>query len=268
MRAEGLEGKNRRLCWLEWGCEGEGVNLDDRENWAQANPALGIRLSWDTAADERGAFSDEDFARERLGMWDGAASLAVINARTWADLSDPASKMDDPVAFAVDMSPDRMMASIGAAGVAGERIHVEAIENRSCEKGTRWLVDRLAELQKTWKPCAVVVDSTSPAASLIPDLEAARVRLTITGSTDMRQACGAFYDAATDGSLVHIDSPLLNTAVANARKRNIGGEGGWGWDRRDPSADITPLVAVTLAMRGLTTKRKRGTGKGRVIVMS
>lgn len=269
-RAEGIAGKSRRLCWMEWGCEGDGIDLDDPANWIAANPAIGYGrgLTRESIMDERGDLSDEGFARERLGMWDGEASLAVINPQVWADLSDPTSKMADPVAFAVDMSPDRRMASIGAAGIAGERIHVEAIENRSCEKGTRWLVDRLADLQKTWKPCTVVVDSASPAASLIPDLEAARVRLTITGTAEMRKACGAFYDAATDGTLVHIDSPLLNTAVANARKRNIGTEGGWGWDRRDPSADITPLVASTLAMHGLATKRKRGTGKGRVIVMT
>jgi hypothetical protein len=85
----------------------------------------------------------------------------------------------------------------------------------------------------------------------------------------MRQACGAFYDAATDGSLVHIDSPLLNKAVANARKRNIGAvaDGGWGWSRKDAESDITPLVAVTLAMRGLATSRKRGASSGRVVVL-
>lgn len=267
MRTEGVEGKNRRLSWLEWGCDGDGVDLDDHANWAQANPALGIRLSLETVADERGAFSDEGFARERLGMWDGEASLSVISAGTWADLADPASQPANPVAFAVDMDPARKMASIGVAGMVGDRVHVEAIENRSCERGSGWIVERLKALQVQWKPCAIVVDAASPASSLIPDLETARVKLTITGSRDMAQACGAFYDAAMDGSLVHIDSPLLNRAVAGGRKRNIGAEGGWGWNRKDATTDITPLVAVTLAAHGLSTNRKRGAGRGRVIVL-
>ena len=82
----------------------------------------------------------------------------------------------------------------------------------------------------------------------------------------MQKACGAFYDAAVDGTLVHIDSPLLNVALAGARKRNIGAEGGWGWNRKDATTDITPLVAVTLAAFGLSTKRK-GPGRGRVLVL-
>lgn len=257
MREEGIDGKNRRLCWMEWGCDGDGVDLDDRANWAKANPALGIRLSLEFTADERGAFSDEGFARERLGMWDGEASLSVIRAKAWADLANPESQAADPVAFAIDMDPNRLMASIGVAGIAGDRIHVEAIENRSCERGSGWIVERVKALQTQWKPCAIVLDAASPAASLIPDLEAARVKLTITNARDMAQACGLFYDAATDGSLVHIDSPLLNRAVAGARKRNIGAEGGWGWNRKDNATDITPLVAVTLATYGLSTKRKR-----------
>lgn len=263
-RAEGIEGKNHRHCWIEWGCEGDGVDLDDPENWGLSNPALGIRLSVDNVRDERSSLSDEGFARERLGMWDGDASLSVIKAKAWADLADPASTVEDPVCFAVDMDPMRLMASIGVAGRNGERIHVEAIENRSCERGTRWIVDRLVDLQRKHRPKTTVIDASSPAASLIPDLEAARVRLTITGARDMAQGCGALFDAVVDGSLVHIDSPLLNRAVANAKKRNIGSEGGWGWERRDPSTDITPLVAVTLAMRGLLTTRKPS-GRGRVI---
>jgi hypothetical protein len=156
------------------------------------------------------------------------------------------------------MDPGREMASIGIAGFAGERVHVEAIENRNCDRGSGWIVDRLKALQAQWKPCAIVLDAASPAASLIPDLQAAKVKLVVTGARDMAQACGAFYDAATDGTLVHIDSPLLNRAVAGARKRNIGSEGGWGWNRKDNTIDITPLVAVTLAMHGLSTKRRRG----------
>lgn len=263
MRAEGVDGKNRRLCWMEWGCDGEGVDLDSRENWAQANPALGIRLSYDTVADERGAFSDEGFARERLGMWDGAASLRVISAATWGGLADPGSQASSKVAFAVDMSPDRQMASIAVASDVGERVHVEATMNRSCAKGSRWIVDALLAAQQKWRPAAIVVDAMSPAASLIPDLEAARVRIMVTNSTDMGKACGAFYDAAIIGGLVHTDQPELNTALAGARKRDINAEGRWAWNRKDATVDITPLVAVTLAAYGLSVKRKRNVGHGR-----
>lgn len=53
------------------------------------------------------------------------------------------------------------------------------------------------------------------------------------------------------GTLRHLDDPALNTALAAARKRALGAGGAWAWHRKD-STDITPLVAVTLALWGLT----------------
>ncbi len=41
-----------RLCYLEWSAD-PGCDLDDREQWAQANPALGRRISVDAVAAER-----------------------------------------------------------------------------------------------------------------------------------------------------------------------------------------------------------------------
>ncbi|NKU16101.1 hypothetical protein GS928_23885 [Rhodococcus hoagii] len=53
------------------------------------------------------------------------------------------------------------------------------------------------------------------------------------------------------GELAHIDQPTLNTAVADVRKRNIGSEGLWGWNRKNTESDITPMVAVTLAQHAI-----------------
>ena len=56
MRERGLEGKDHRLCWCEWSAA-PGSSLDDRKAWAQANPALGLRISEEAIADERNASS-------------------------------------------------------------------------------------------------------------------------------------------------------------------------------------------------------------------
>lgn len=248
-RDQGLEGMGERLSWLEWSCERD-ADLDDFDVWAQANPALGIRLSVEKIADERASLSDEEFARERLGMWAGIASVSVIDMDLWASL---ASSIDptDPVAFAIDVSPDRDMASIGCAGYIGESTHVQVIENR---KGTGWVVKRLKELKEKWNPVAIVVDQGSPAASLLPDLQAARIRVMTTNATDMANACGSFYDRVQNERLLHADQPALNAALQVAGKRPV--RDAWAWNRKTAGADITPLVAVTLASHGLTAKRK------------
>ena len=50
-------------------------------------------------------------------------------------------------------------------------------------------------------------------------------------------------------------------AVEGARRRPIGQAGAFGWNRRDGSVFISPLVAVTLARFGAVTAGRRRTGR-------
>lgn len=70
LRAAALadDGNSQRLCYLEWSAD-PGCDLDDRGQWAKANPALGRRISLEAIEAERGELSDEGFSRERLGLW-------------------------------------------------------------------------------------------------------------------------------------------------------------------------------------------------------
>ncbi|MDB5716439.1 MAG: hypothetical protein JWO15_3836, partial [Sphingomonadales bacterium] len=56
-----------------------------------------------------------------------------------------------------------------------------------------------------------------------------------------------------------------------AKKRNIRDAGSWGWDRKDPTVNIAPLVAVTLArFAAEITKKKRSQQRGaqRIVMLS
>jgi len=99
---------------------------------------------------------------------------------------------------------------------------------------------------------AVLIDGVGHAASLIEPLRAEGIQVTVTGSRHMRQACGLFYDSAFSGKLRHLNQVGLNVAVSAVRKRKL--EGGFAWQRKDPDADITPVVAATLALYGLTAQ--------------
>ena len=275
-RETALEGKDSRLAYFEWS-PAEDDAYEDPRTWAACNPAFGLRISEDAIRDEFYAMDEETFCRERLGQWDGVASLSVIPEDAWAALAsqtDPTGR----VAFAVDISPDRSRASIGVAGHTPDgRVMVQAIENR---KGTGWVVPRLAELASRWQYVAVVVDLGGPAASLLPDMKAARIRRVLTINTrEVAASCGQFYDLAlgspggvdSDGypteptppRLAHPDQPVLNDALLAARKRPLGDS--WAWHRKSTSADITPLVAVTFAAYGLASKPARG--PSRVVVL-
>lgn len=262
LRTAGLDGKDRRLCWMEWSWNGTG-DLDDRTVWATVNPATGIRLSLETIADELAAMDEETFSRERLGRWSTDSHGAVLDMAAWGSLADLTSVMADPVAFAVDVAPDRSVASIGAAGYRPDtNAHVEVVDNR---KGTGWVVERLVSLAEKWSPVAVVLDGAGPAGSLIAPLQEAGLTLVITSATEMGQACGGFYDAAVESRLRHLADPRLNSALGAARKRKLGDA--WAWHRNNPSADLTPLVAVTLALHGLVTAPVRPTKRKRTGVV-
>lgn len=234
------------LAYLEWSAPDDADHADVNA-WAQANPALGIRISAEHVANERGSFSEAAFARERLGIWEDSRTAAVIPADLWAGLADRKSVMLDPVAFAIDVSVDRKRASVAAAGRRMDGIiHVEVIDNR---EGTAWIPERLAQLTRDHGHTAVVVDQVGAAAALLPELTKQGIACTVTNTRDYANACARFYDAVHHGTIRHLDSPVLNLSVNQARQRVMGDA--WAWQRRDLDTDITPLVAVTLALHGL-----------------
>lgn len=262
-RDSALAGDDPRLAFFEWSPNPEDDDVSDPSVWAKCNPAYGIRITEATIRDEWNSMDDDTFARERLGSWRGVSSFSVIDEDTWHAL---ASELDPKgrVAFAIDVSPDRSRASIGVAGyVDGERVMVQTIENR---KGTGWVANRVKELTEKWPHTAVLVDTAGPASALLPALKKAKVRrLVLLNTSDVTRACGAFYDAAMNNVLAHPDQPVLNEALAAARKRTVGDA--WAWHRKDATTDITPLVAVTFAAYGLTTRTRAASGPARATVL-
>lgn len=239
-------GKPKRLAWHEWSSP-PASDLDDEMAWRLANPALITgRLQFEVIEGERSRFSDEGFARERLGMWGETSSSQVIDVQTWAKCADMAGQISSEVALAVDVMPDRTAGSVSLAGLrADDRWQVELVDNRN---SVGWIVDRVAGICERQSVRAVIIDAQSPAASLIEALEARGVVVTKTGARDMAAACGQFYDAVMEDRLRHLDVPLLNSALGVARKRSLGDA--WAWHRKSAVADITPLVSCTLALWG------------------
>lgn len=272
VRKRGLAGADQSLAYFEWSVNvhsrlcmrtcTDHFDLEDPKTWARANPALGYPGAWMTPqfiAKERRAMSPKVFAQERLGVGeyprlDEDVAWAVIGESEWRDCIDRRSSALDPVSIAVEVRPDRSVASIGVAGMRADgKIHVEVIANRP---GTGWIVDRVKELRDRWNPVAVVVDPGGPSGGLIADLTAEGIELTLLATRDLTHACGEFYDGVMNGKIRHLDEPELNAAVASSTKRAI--SDAWAWERRDPAVDPTPLTAVTLAMHGVLTYVEQG----------
>jgi phage terminase large subunit-like protein len=257
-----------RLAWHEWSAE-PSAGLDDRDEWRKVNPALiNGRLQFEVIEGERARFSDEGFGRERLGMWSTGASNAVVDVESWAAVADAASMPIESFALAVDVNPERTVASVGFAGLRADgKWHIELDEQR---RGMGWIVPWIVKRCAAGKVRAVVIDGMSPAASLIDELAREGVKVTTTGARDMATACGTFYDGVMDARIAHLDQPQVNAALGEARKRPIGDA--WGWNRKNSESDITPVVALTLALWGAqhsnVKKPTKSTAKRRVVVLS
>src|SRR5699024_4769006 len=111
LRQRGAE-KSPALAYFEWSADPES-DFDDRGVWAQANPALGIRLRPEFIQAEREAMDEVSFGRERLGIWDDQSTLAVIPAEAWDECRvDGSSRIEDPVAVAIDVAWDRSFGAV------------------------------------------------------------------------------------------------------------------------------------------------------------
>lgn len=266
VRKRALDGGDGSLAYFEWsadlctdfcppGCSAHD-DPDDPATWAKTNPALGSgRVTVEGLASLHASMSPAGFAREVLSVGNyptESGGWEVISQAAWLATEDAESRPRDPVAFAVDVTPDRSMAAIAVVGGRADGLeHGEIVDHRP---GTGWVVERVRSLVDRWRPCAVALDAGGPAGSLRPDLEAAGVEVTVPSARDVAAACGGIYDAIVRppdadedwrSTFRHVPHPALNAALAGAARRPLGDA--WAWDRRGVSVDISPLVALTLA---------------------
>lgn len=237
---------------------------DDRAQWAKANPSYPERTDEDAILRMRENLPTDAFRREALGIWDETAASVAIDPAKWAAVEAAPETLPDggTLNFGLDMPPDRSVLTIGCAiRYPDGRALVQMADIKDARHdGLQWAVDWLAE---RWpKTASVVIDSQSPATSLLPDLKRAHVRATVTGMNEMGRACGRFMDMLNDKTLIHLPDtmqPQLAAAVKGATIRPIGRSGAFGWNKLGSDVDISPLVACTLALWGAcTTKRHPG----------
>lgn len=266
LRQEALDGESEGTLYIELSAD-RGCDPGDREQWRKANASYPHRTPERAMLRMRKNLSDASFVREAMGVWDEfSVHQAVVKSSHWGDLSDvgPADGAK-PAALAVDMSHAREI-SVAACWLEEPGAHCEEVwAGVDSAAALEWLVSR------STRRMPVVIDAMSPAASMVPDLKARKLRVVVTNSTDMAKACGLWLDDVKAGLLTHADQEPVNTAVAAAKKRAIGNAGGWGWDRRDGASNIAPLVAQTLARYGASLNQRRpGTRQtsGKVMVLT
>lgn len=256
-RQEALDGESEGTLYIELSAD-RGCDLLDRAQWRKANPSFPKRTSERAMLRLRKRLkSDDSWRREGLGIWDEfSAHRPAVSQTAWGTLEDsgPADGTK-PQALAVDMSHGREI-SVSACWLDGDTAHAEEVwAGVDEDAAVAWVAERAG------RRISVVIDNMSPASSMAPKLRARKCKVLGTGPQDMARACGMFVSRTTSKTLTHANQEAVNDALEAARKRPIGIAGGWGWDRVDETAQIHPLVSMTLSLFGAeASKRSRGGG--------
>lgn len=256
LREQGMSGSADRLAYFEWSTEDDADPLD-RDSWYQANPALGYRISEEYVQDEYDTFmaadAEEEFKRERLGIWAKLGGESVFPVGVWDALADPESRPSDDLFVTVDVSPSRDSATVSVVSLRSDGVvHVEPIKT---EAGTDWIGEDLRTLQQKWNPRAVLAVAGSATESLVPGWKRLGVRVRLLKFPLYKQACGVFFDLVTQGKLAHTGDSALSAAVEGAKQQWAADRSSWYWSRRNSDVDITSLVSVTIGVAMLDSLR-------------
>lgn len=244
-----VESGEGRTAWLEWSAEEDADHLDEAV-WRATLPTLDVPdgITADFVRSEATSMPAHLFKREYLCIPTRAGSSAVIPPEVWnechrGDVIVPV----EGVVLSLDVTPERNRAALVSAGAVDIYRPVEVIESK---EGISWALERTVEVALRWG-APVVIDVVSPAASLIPSIEAAGVEVIPANTRTACDAAGMFYDLVIQRRLAHLADWRLTDAVNGAARRAVNDR--WAWDRRRSGVDISPLVAASLAVWGIET---------------
>ncbi|WP_447948222.1 hypothetical protein [Microbacterium maritypicum] len=252
-RSKAIGGKSKNMVYVEFSADDD-ADPDDHGQWEKANPSYPQRTPLESMQRMREQLTDDDsFRREAMGIWDAAGTPEVIDSASWARAADPASMPVERLTLAIDVAPDRRVASVSLAGRRADGLwHVELDDQK---KGTDWVASWVADRAEKNRLHAVVVDEMT---GLVEERKGRNylrgtdvvVTLAAAEGRDMAIASGQLFDAVmVPKPLVrHTDQPQMNVALSVARKRPLAGA--WAWNRKDEESDITPVVSATLALWG------------------
>ena len=256
LRQEALDGESDSTLYIETSAD-RGTDPMDPAQLRKANPSYPHRTTHRALLRLRKKLKNDDaWNREARGIWDELAKqFSPINAPLWregVDVGPPNTAK--PASLAVDMSHAREI-SVGACWLEDSSAHVEEVWAGVDEPAAiEWVVARAG------RRIPVMIDAKSPASSMIPALRARKVKVLTGNENDMARGCGLVASDVIASRFTHADQQALNDAREGARKRAIGTAGGWGYDRKDPTVKIHPLVAVTLARVAATINEKPTSG--------
>ncbi len=271
MREEVLSGEEDDTGWIEFGADdgfeptappGD-LTAADWKQMEKANPSYPQDTPREAILRMRKKLGADSFKREGYGIWDKrSATDPVVSIGDWTRLALPDQEVPqgNPDYYSLTMSPERIaFIGVGVRGILGN--YVDLAEGARMDD-SRLVIAWFVERRRAGRRVTVAIDSRDPAASLVNELRANKIKVNVTSQSDSARACVGLIDDIEGARVTHCDQPIIRAALKIARKKSIGKAGLWEWDLEDPTSEIAALRAITLVRFGLTFK-KPTTGEGR-----
>jgi len=224
------------IAYFEWSADPDDDPYDPI-TWARCMPALGLTIDESAVTHALKTMTITDFQRSYLNTWT-TQDDRLIPQKVWFNCCSAKVAPMGRLSFGLDVALDRSSASI----VVGDEVgRIEVIESRP---GVAWVSQRCLEIARRWK-APIIVDGYSPAGALVEPLQNLGVNVVKYKTQEVIAACNLIYDAILDRNVKVKTSSLLDDAILNAKKRQVGQS--WLWARQSLDADLTPLYAMSLA---------------------
>ncbi|MCR5584567.1 MAG: terminase [Lachnospiraceae bacterium] len=243
-RTDALAKKVKNAMWAEWSVDYM-TDLDDREAWKRTNPSLGYFLTERAIEDEIGPDA-VDFNIQRLGLWLSYNQASAISEKEWQALKldykpEPISKPCIGIKFGKD---GKNAALACATKLSDGRIFVECLYCRPMTQGIGWILDVLSKINYA----EVVADGANGQRMLedaAKDCKLKNVKFPVV--SDVINANAEFEQAVFQRKLCHSGQLSLEQVASNCKKRNIGSNGGFGYESLMDDLEIAILDAVIFA---------------------
>lgn len=241
------------LAYFEWAASPE-LPVDDPATWRTCMPALGHTITEEVvrlaSPSSPTGMTEPDFRRAFLNQW-AKGQRRLIPAAVWAGVVSQNAEPAGNMVLGIDVAADRTHSAIV---VCDWERRAEVVEYG---EGTSWLKDRVVELAKKLD-APIVLDRRGPAGSVYEELlNEWDIQLHAMDTNEVIGACSVFWDRMADRDFrVRGPNGPLDEAVRHAAKRPVGDN--WVWARKGAAADLSPLVALTLALRVAIDQSGRG----------
>lgn len=248
------EDSGRGIAYFEWSAPDD-WDPDDLESYFDFMPALcpsppcrcdpdrnwKHTITMEAVQSERDALEAPEFRRAYGNRPTGGADL-IIPTEVWHRVCDEKAKPAGPLRFGLDVAEDRSSASIVAFGDG-------VCELVKKDQGLAWVVKACNKL--TADGSRMGLDFGGPAgvfADQINNVDKMQGR-------EVVQACGAMFDAIVENRITFRAgtgaADPFTAAIEGAVKKQVGDQ--WVWSRKASLADVTPLMAATIAARPSAT---------------